>query len=205
MSDCALLPEKHSVHDVPGADGSFGAVSTSSLSPSAGLLLAEIVCGHRQGARMICAAESTGEVIPCVGSTLRAVPAALAQRAKHQRPSLGCMPRSAGCAAIHAAALPGRIADRDGRRERGGRRVIHLGCCRLVAVCHPPSTRASGRRDMDAEMRQRQRSRPRAALTGVDSPCRVCWLRARSNARRLEAWKRLSSRGWPSPMGPTAS
>jgi hypothetical protein len=35
------------------------------LSPTSGLLLAEIVCGRRQGARMICAPESTTEVYPC--------------------------------------------------------------------------------------------------------------------------------------------
>lgn len=46
MSDCAFLRKTaRRLHDVPGADGTFGGVSTSSLSPSAGLLVAEIVCG----------------------------------------------------------------------------------------------------------------------------------------------------------------
>jgi hypothetical protein len=32
-----------------------------------------------------------------------------------------------------------------------------------------------------------------AALTGIDSPCRVCWLRARSNARSQKvSWRRLA-------------
>lgn len=124
MRDCAFQEAKRRLHDVPGADGSFGAVSTSSLSTKPGLLVAEIVSGQT-GSQGDLRAESMREVIPCVGHTLNCRTCS-ASTGPHQRPSTGHLVESS-CGRSTTRPSPSSSPGRCLEHAMGHRRAAHGG------------------------------------------------------------------------------
>lgn len=183
-------------------DGTFGAVSTSSLSPTRASIWQKL-CAARTGSQDDLRAESTIVAIPCRAN---AVPAA--RQGSNQRPWLGCVGRG------HLRCCEDRVstlADSatlavSPKASSAGVAVVGSVCLRLrLLLLLLPSTI-----DIDAAAVNSPllafATRPSPALRHADttrcessapycSPCRLCWLRARRAPEGCQA--RASS-----PMGP---